>query len=60
MVATVDGYTGFWFGFIRNHVNGGVNLSNNNQLDPDASEYVTNTIHGGMASFQQHSCPARR
>jgi hypothetical protein len=55
--ATVDGYTGFWLGFIRNHVNGGVNLSNNNQLDPDASEYVTNTIHGGMACFNNTPAP---
>jgi hypothetical protein len=45
---TVDGYDGFWFGFIRNHVNGSVNLNNNVQPDPDGNEYVTNTIHGGL------------
>ena len=27
--ATVDGYTGFWFGFIRNTVSGTVSLTNN-------------------------------
>jgi hypothetical protein len=46
--ATVDGYDGFWFGFIRNHVNGSVNLNNNVLLDPDGNEYVTNTIRGGL------------
>ena len=33
-------------GFIRNHVNGAVNLSGNVLADPDGNEYVTNTIHG--------------
>jgi hypothetical protein len=46
--ATVEGYDGFWFGFIRNHVNGSVNLNNNVLTDPDANEYVTNTIHGSL------------
>jgi hypothetical protein len=46
--ATVEGYNGFWFGFIRNHVNGSVNLNNNVLTDPDANEYVTNTIHGNL------------
>jgi hypothetical protein len=46
--ATVEGYDGFWFGFIRNHVNGSVNLNNNVLTDPDANEYVTNTIHGNL------------
>jgi hypothetical protein len=46
--ATIEGYNGFWFGFIRNRVNGGVNLNNNVLADPDANEYVTNTIHGGL------------
>jgi hypothetical protein len=44
----VDGYNGFWFGFIRNTVNGSVNLNNNVLEDPDANEYVTNTIHGSL------------
>jgi hypothetical protein len=45
---TINGYNGFWFGFIRNHVNGSVTLSNNVLADPDANEYVTNTIHGSL------------
>jgi hypothetical protein len=46
--ATVEGYDGFWFGFIRNHVNGSVNLNDNILEDSDANEYVTNTIHGNL------------
>ena len=46
--ATVEGYNGFWFGFIRNHVNGSVKLNNNVLADPDGNEYVTNTIHGSL------------
>ena len=46
--ATVEGYDGFWFGFIRNHVNGSVSLNGNVLLDPDGNEYVTNTIHGSL------------
>ena len=45
---TVDGYDGFWFGFIRNSVRGVVNLNNNVLADPDGNEYVTNTIHGSL------------
>jgi hypothetical protein len=46
--ATIDGYSGFWLGFIRNHVSGTVDLSNNQMGDPDANEYVTNTIAGSL------------
>jgi hypothetical protein len=46
--ATIDGYDGFWFGFIRNHVNGTVNLNNNVLFDPDGNEYVTNVIRGSL------------
>jgi hypothetical protein len=46
--ATVEGYNGFWFGFIRNVVNGSVNLNDNVLEDADANEYVTNTIHGSL------------
>ncbi len=46
--ASVEGYTGFWFGFIRNHVNGAVKLNNNVLLDEDGNEYVTNTINGSL------------
>jgi len=46
--ATVTGYDGFWFGFIRNHVSGTVRLSHNVLADPDGNEYVTNVIHGSL------------
>ena len=46
--ATVDGYNGFWFGFIRNTVSGSVSLTNNVLEDPDGNEYVTNTIRGSL------------
>lgn len=45
---TIDGYTGFWMGFIRNSVNGSVNLNNNTLVDPDGNEYVTNRINGNL------------
>jgi hypothetical protein len=45
----VEGYNGFWFGFIRNHVSGSVKLNNNILVDPDANEYVTNVIHGSLS-----------
>lgn len=45
---TIAGYDGFWMGFIRNHVNGSVNLNDNVLADPDGNEYVTNTIHGSL------------
>jgi hypothetical protein len=45
---TIDGYNGFWMGFIRNAVNGSVNLDNNTLVDPDGNEYVTNTINGNL------------
>ena len=46
--ATIEGYNGFWMGFIRNTVSGSVNLNDNVLLDPDGNEYVTNTIHGNL------------
>ena len=45
---TIDGYDGFWFGFIRNSVNGSVNLNDNVLEDPDGNEFVTNTVHGNL------------
>jgi hypothetical protein len=42
------GYDGFWNGFIRNNVHGGVNLIGNTVADPDGNEVVTNTIHGNL------------
>ena len=46
--ATIVGYDGFWFGFIRNHVMGTVTLRDNVLEDTDGNEYVTNTIHGSL------------
>ena len=45
---TIEGYNGFWMGFIRNTVNGSVNLNDNTLVDPDGNEYVTNTINGSF------------
>ena len=45
---TVNGYSGFWQGFIRNNVHGSTNLNNNVLVDPDGNEFVTNTIHGNL------------
>jgi hypothetical protein len=45
---TIEGYNGFWFGFIRNNVHGTVTLNHNVLADPDGNEYVTNVIHGDL------------
>jgi hypothetical protein len=45
---TMEGYNGFWMGFIRNNVNGSADLNDNVLVDPDGNEYVTNTIHGSL------------
>jgi len=55
--ATINGYTGFWLGFIRNNVRGTVKLSNNVMDDPDANEYVTNTIHGSLICHDNSPAP---
>jgi hypothetical protein len=55
--ATINGYTGFWLGFIRNNVRGTVKLSNNVMDDPDANEYVTNTIHGSLICHNNSPAP---
>jgi hypothetical protein len=44
----IEGYNGFWMGFIRNRVNGTVTLRNNVLADPDGNEYVTNIINGDL------------
>jgi hypothetical protein len=54
--ATIDGYSGFWLGFIRNTVHGTVRLSNNSMDDPDANEFVTNKIKGNLVCH--HNSPA--
>jgi hypothetical protein len=45
---TEIGYDGFWNGFIRNTVQGSVNVIGNTVADPDGNEVVTNTIHGNL------------
>ena len=55
--ATIDGYSGFWLGFIRNTVHGTVKLSNNQMDDPDANEYVTNTIFGSLVCHNNSPPP---
>jgi hypothetical protein len=55
--ATIDGYSAFWLGFIRNTVHGTVNLSNNVMDDPDANEYVTNTIFGNLVCHNDSPAP---
>ena len=55
--ATIDGYSGFWLGFIRNSVRGTVTLSNNDMDDPDANEYVTNTIRGSLICHNDSPAP---
>jgi hypothetical protein len=44
----IAGYDGFWQGFFRNTVNGGVNYNNNTLVDPDGNEVQTNAIHGNL------------
>ncbi len=55
--ATIDGYSGFWLGFIRNTVRGTVTLSNNMMDDPDANEFVTNTIAGNLVCHNNSPAP---
>jgi hypothetical protein len=55
--ATINGYSGFWLGFIRNTVRGTVTLTNNVMDDPDANEYVTNTIRGSLVCFGDSPAP---
>jgi hypothetical protein len=55
--ATIHGYSGFWLGFIRNTVHGTVKLNNNQMDDPDANEYVTNTILGSLVCHNNSPAP---
>jgi hypothetical protein len=55
--ATINGYSGFWLGFIRNTVHGTVTLSNNVMDDPDANEFVTNTIKGNLVCHNNSPAP---
>jgi hypothetical protein len=44
---TINGYTGFFLGFIRNHVNGSTTISNNVQ-SLDEIDIGSNVIHGSL------------
>ena len=54
---TVNGYDGFWQGFIRNTVNGGLTFNDNTVLDTDGNEVVTNTIHGSVSCAGNDPAP---
>jgi hypothetical protein len=54
---TIEGYDGFWMGFIRNTVSGSVKMRNNTLVDPDGNEYVTNTIHGSLSCWGNSPAP---
>src|SRR5262249_14066279 len=55
--ATIDGYSGFWLGFIRNDVRGNVRLNNNPTDDPDAKEFVSNTRKGNLICHNNSPVP---
>lgn len=55
--ADISGYTGCWFGFIRNRVENGVTLDDNINADPDAMEVVSNTIFGDLSCFGNSPAP---
>jgi hypothetical protein len=50
---TIDGYNGFWMGFIRNRVSETVALSNNVLVDED----VTILISGNLVCFGNSPAP---
>jgi hypothetical protein len=54
---TINGYNGFWQGFFRNTVNGGVNYTNNTLVDSDGNEIQTNTIHGDLNCSNNSPAP---
>ncbi|HZO96230.1 MAG TPA: hypothetical protein VFB42_02550 [Gaiellaceae bacterium] len=53
----IEGYDGFWMGFIRNTVNGSVDLNGNVLADPDGNEYVTNRINGSLNCADNSPAP---
>jgi hypothetical protein len=55
--ATIKEYSGFWLGFIRNKVHGDVKLRENVMDDPDANEYVSNTIKGDLICHGNSPAP---
>ena len=54
---TIEGYDGFWQGFIRNDVNGSVVFDDNVLADPDGNEIVTNTIQGSLGCTGNSPAP---
>ena len=54
---TIEGYDGFWQGFIRNDVNGSVVFDDNVLADPDGNEIVTNTIRGSLGCTGNSPAP---
>ncbi len=54
---TMNGYNGFWMGFIRNKVVGSVTLTNNHLIDDDGNEYVTNVISGNLSCSGNSPAP---
>lgn len=54
---TVNGYNGFWMGFIRNKVVGNVTMTNNVLVDEDGNEYVTNVISGNLSCSGNSPAP---
>lgn len=54
---SISGYNGFWQGFIRNTVNGGLTFNDNTVLDTDGNEVVTNTIHGSVGCAGNDPAP---
>ena len=54
---TINGYSDYRLGFIRNTVRGTVRLSNDHMDDLDANEYVTNRIKGSLICH--NNTPAR-
>ncbi len=48
--ATINGYNGIWLGFIRNHDNGTVTISNNNQ-QYDQIDIGSNVVYGNLVCF---------
>ncbi len=54
---TVNGYNGFWMGFIRNTVSGTVTMTNNVLADEDGNEYVSNVIAGNLVCSGNSPAP---
>jgi len=49
--AFIAGWHGTWFGFLRNHVNGSVVVSNIIAADPDSNEVASNVVDRGLLCY---------